>query len=169
MPGCCSWWLIASALACQVDRTSWFDLYPNIDLARKVEAPVFVIHGTQDQEVPVEHGVALAEAALNAYKPWFVEGAGHNNIEVRFLPPCLCLPPHCVRCALAAALAAPAHLQAARVRPVRRVRCRGALSKQGPQLASARSSASCLSARARARGGSGRPAGRWSRGKALRR
>lgn len=68
----------------QLDTTRWFDIYPNIDLIRSTRAHVFVIHGTADKEIPIEHGRGLSEAAHEAFKPWWVEGAGHNNIEVEF-------------------------------------------------------------------------------------
>jgi len=64
------------------DSTPWFDLFPNIDWVRQIKAPLFVLHGTEDVEVPVQHGLALSESAPNAYKPWIIEGAGHNNIEI---------------------------------------------------------------------------------------
>lgn len=64
--------------------TRWFDVYPNIDLIRSTRACVFIVHGVEDQEIAVAHGRVLAEAAPNSFKPWFVQGAGHNNIEVDF-------------------------------------------------------------------------------------
>lgn len=59
----------------------WFDIYPNVDTASQVEAPIFVIHGTADEDVPVEHGIGIVEQAKHCYDPWFIDGAGHNNIE----------------------------------------------------------------------------------------
>lgn len=111
--------------------TPWMDIFANVDLVRRTPAPVFIIHGTEDAEIPVEHGRGLYEAAYSTYTPWseavdgeqwsprdsglepldcecivvirslaclssslpslpspfdcrFVEGAGHNNIEVEF-------------------------------------------------------------------------------------
>jgi len=72
-----------------VPDTRWFDIYPNIDLIKEVKCPVFIIHGTADQEIPVHHGQALASIAPNPYKPYWVEGAGHNNIEVHWREPYL--------------------------------------------------------------------------------
>jgi len=68
----------------EVPKTKWFDIYPNIDIVKHCMAPLFVIHGTEDVEIPVTHGQALITASPNAYKPWFVEGAGHNNIEIHW-------------------------------------------------------------------------------------
>jgi len=67
-----------------VENTSWYDIYANVDRISGVHAPVFVIHGTEDQEIPIHHALGLSEAAPMPYKPWFVEGAGHNNIEVHW-------------------------------------------------------------------------------------
>ncbi len=67
-----------------VESTHWFDIFPNIDVIKHVNSPVFVIHGTQDQEIPLHHGQMLASAAPNKYQPWYVDGAGHNNIEVQW-------------------------------------------------------------------------------------
>ena len=67
-----------------IEATKWFDIYPNIDVVKKVNATLFVMHGTDDKEIPIEHGRALSAAAPKPFKPWFVDGAGHNNIEVDF-------------------------------------------------------------------------------------
>jgi len=68
----------------EVKTTYWFDVFQNAAKIRKVHAPVFVIHGTHDTEIPFEHGVALYEAcpAEHAYSPWWVKEAGHNDIEI---------------------------------------------------------------------------------------
>lgn len=66
----------------QLDYTKWYDIFPNVDLVKRVRAPTFIIHGTEDVEVPIRHGLGLSDAAANPYQPWFVEGAGHNNIEL---------------------------------------------------------------------------------------
>jgi len=67
-----------------VKTTYWFDVFQNASKIRKVGAPVFVIHGTHDEEIPQEHGRALYEAcpADMAYDPWWVKEAGHNDIEI---------------------------------------------------------------------------------------
>jgi hypothetical protein len=112
--GCGLW-----AVGCGLWRSHWFDIFPNIDKARLVAAPVFVMHGTADKEIPVHHGIGLADAVPsdNQYPPyasprlspamlcrldltrccaavllcwcgvvfsWFIEGAGHNNIEIHW-------------------------------------------------------------------------------------
>ena len=58
------------------------DIFPNIDRIPKVKCPTFVIHGLQDAQIHVSHGMGLYERIPDKFKvePWFVEGADHNNI-----------------------------------------------------------------------------------------
>jgi len=60
------------------------DLFANIDKIGDVCCPVFIIHGTQDEIVPCRHGRGLykrCQLAGNAYDPFWVEDADHNNLE----------------------------------------------------------------------------------------
>mmetsp|Transcript_17177 Transcript_17177/g.28544 ORF Transcript_17177/g.28544 Transcript_17177/m.28544 type:complete len:291 (+) Transcript_17177:327-1199(+) len=59
------------------------DRFPNINYAPHIRCPVFIIHGTQDEVVPFWHGQDLFLALSQPWraKPFWVEGAGHNNIE----------------------------------------------------------------------------------------
>ena len=59
-----------------------FDIYPNISRVKNVQAPVFIIHGEEDEEVPVHHGKQLYNLVQEKYKypPYFVEDRGHNDI-----------------------------------------------------------------------------------------
>jgi hypothetical protein len=59
------------------------DRFPNINYAPEIRCPVFIIHGTQDEVVPFWHGQDLFLALSQPWraKPFWVEGAGHNNIE----------------------------------------------------------------------------------------
>jgi pimeloyl-ACP methyl ester carboxylesterase len=59
------------------------DQFPNIDYAADVRCPVFIVHGTIDEVVPFWHGQELFNAVRKEWraKPFWVEGAGHNNIE----------------------------------------------------------------------------------------
>lgn len=68
----------------EVQATYWFDVFQNVSKIENVRAPVFCIHGTHDDEVPFEHGLALFEATPPefAFDPWWVKDAGHNNIEI---------------------------------------------------------------------------------------
>ena len=64
------------------------DKFPNIDYAPEIACPVFIIHGTQDEVVPFWHGQDLFMALRQPWraKPFWVEGAGHNNIEAMLRP-----------------------------------------------------------------------------------
>mmetsp|Transcript_22007 Transcript_22007/g.22743 ORF Transcript_22007/g.22743 Transcript_22007/m.22743 type:complete len:199 (+) Transcript_22007:3-599(+) len=59
------------------------DFFPNIDRISTVACPVYIIHGTRDEIVPFWNGEDLFLAAPVNWraKPYWVEGAGHNNIE----------------------------------------------------------------------------------------
>jgi pimeloyl-ACP methyl ester carboxylesterase len=63
-----------------VTNKLFFDMFPNIDRIESVDSPVFVIHGKEDEVVPVEHGEALAKKCKKKYKPLIIDYAGHNNI-----------------------------------------------------------------------------------------
>jgi len=64
------------------------DKFPNIDYAPHIKCPVFIVHGTQDEVVPFWHGEDLFLALQQQWraKPFWVEGAGHNNIEAMLRP-----------------------------------------------------------------------------------
>ncbi len=53
---------------------------------RNIQAPLLVIHGTEDFVIPVSHGKALFEAAPGPKEILLVEGAGHNNLLQRAGP-----------------------------------------------------------------------------------
>lgn len=63
------------------ERTPCYDIFPNIDLIKQCESPVFIIHGKMDAIVPVIHGMKLYDAAPIAVEPWFVADGEHNDIE----------------------------------------------------------------------------------------
>ncbi|KAI3376761.1 hypothetical protein L3Q82_000360 [Scortum barcoo] len=57
--------------------------YPaSIDKVSKVASPVLVIHGTEDEVIDFSHGLAMYERCPRAVEPLWVEGAGHNDIEL---------------------------------------------------------------------------------------
>ena len=59
-----------------------FDKFPNIDRIKNFDCPVYICHGTRDEIVDVCHGRRLWENCVNKeVQPYFVESAGHNNIE----------------------------------------------------------------------------------------
>eukprot|EP01038_Epipyxis_sp_PR26KG_P008318 gene8318-11253_t len=59
------------------------DMFPNIDRIKNVKCPVWIIHGNRDEVIPFWNGEVLFFAAPIKYraKPFWVEIAGHNNIE----------------------------------------------------------------------------------------
>lgn len=58
-----------------------FDKFPNIDRMANIECPIFIIHGRRDEIVPFYHAEELYSKSKNKYPPYYVEGAGHNNVE----------------------------------------------------------------------------------------
>jgi len=72
-----------------VQETSWFDIYPNIDLIAELEdANIYILQGSDDEVVDVSHGQALAHVATNYTRcrvfHWFPEGGCHNDLEIKF-------------------------------------------------------------------------------------
>jgi len=65
-----------------VKTTHWFDVFQNLAKIQNVNCPVFIIHGTKDQEVPFDHGVSLYDACPMPFEPWWVPEGGHNDIEL---------------------------------------------------------------------------------------
>uniref|UniRef100_H2ZC19 palmitoyl-protein hydrolase n=1 Tax=Ciona savignyi TaxID=51511 RepID=H2ZC19_CIOSA len=64
-------------------KRSWcFDVFPSIEKIPKVTSPVLVIHGTEDEVIDFSHGLAIYEQCPRAVEPLWVEGAGHNDIEL---------------------------------------------------------------------------------------
>ncbi|XP_077391098.1 alpha/beta hydrolase domain-containing protein 17A [Festucalex cinctus] len=63
-------------------KTYCFDAFPNIEKVSKITSPVLVIHGTEDEVIDFSHGLTLFELCPKAVEPLWVEGAGHNDIEL---------------------------------------------------------------------------------------
>ncbi|XP_070541887.1 alpha/beta hydrolase domain-containing protein 17C-like [Ptychodera flava] len=63
-------------------RTWCFDAFPSIEKIGKVMSPVLVIHGTEDEVIDFSHGLAIYERCPRAVEPLWVEGAGHNDVEL---------------------------------------------------------------------------------------
>ena len=57
-----------------------FDRFPNLRHIRRVRAPVLVIHGTDDEVIPVSHGRRLYEAVAAPKQALWVEGAHHDDV-----------------------------------------------------------------------------------------
>ena len=54
----------------------------SIDKVAKITSPVLVIHGTEDEVIDFSHGLAIYERCPRAVEPLWVEGAGHNDVEL---------------------------------------------------------------------------------------
>lgn len=58
------------------------DMFANIDKIREIYVPILLIHGTRDEVVPMTHSETLFDVCKSKLKyTYYVEGAGHNNIE----------------------------------------------------------------------------------------
>ncbi len=57
-----------------------FDKFKNISKIKNVRCPVLVIHGNQDEVIPLWHGKRLFQEANEPKLSFWVEGAGHNNL-----------------------------------------------------------------------------------------
>ena len=58
-----------------------FDKFPNIDRMANIDCPVYIIHGKRDEIVPFYHAQELHRQTRHKYPPYYVDGAGHNNVE----------------------------------------------------------------------------------------
>ncbi|KAJ8983872.1 hypothetical protein NQ317_000908 [Molorchus minor] len=63
-------------------RTWFFDAFPSIDKVPKVMSPTLIIHGTEDEVIDFSHGLTIFEKCPKAVEPLWVEGAGHNDVEL---------------------------------------------------------------------------------------
>ncbi|KAG9511415.1 Alpha/beta hydrolase domain-containing protein 17C, partial [Fragariocoptes setiger] len=63
-------------------RTWFFDAFPNIDKIPKINSPVLVIHGTEDEVIDISHGRSIHSLCKKPVEPLWVEGAGHNDVEL---------------------------------------------------------------------------------------
>lgn len=58
-----------------------FDKFDNRRNLRRSDVPVLIIHGTEDQAIPIGHSERLLEIAGPRAGSWWVEGAGHNDLS----------------------------------------------------------------------------------------
>lgn len=76
---------LASGLrvACPDTKKTWcFDVFPSIEKIAHVQAPTLIIHGTEDEVIDFSAGLQLYERCPKPVDPLWVEGAGHNDIEL---------------------------------------------------------------------------------------
>ena len=57
-----------------------FDKFPNLDKIQRVTCPVLVMHGTEDEVIPFNHGQKLFALAPQPKLALWVESAGHNDL-----------------------------------------------------------------------------------------
>ena len=69
-------------VAFNTSRTWCCDAFPSIDKVNKIGSLVLVIHGTDDEVIDLSHGVAIHDRCQKAVDPLWVEGAGHNDVEI---------------------------------------------------------------------------------------
>jgi pimeloyl-ACP methyl ester carboxylesterase len=58
-----------------------FDKFANIAIIDKINCPLFVLHGKDDNVIPFFHGEAIYNAADEPKMKLWVSGAGHNNLS----------------------------------------------------------------------------------------
>lgn len=58
-----------------------FDVFNNITRVEYINCPCFLIHGTEDTVIPISHSKALLKHLRTPAPPWWVSGAGHNNVQ----------------------------------------------------------------------------------------
>ncbi|ESN95154.1 hypothetical protein HELRODRAFT_114869 [Helobdella robusta] len=66
----------------QTKRTCCLDVFTSIDKVPQIKSPVLVIHGTDDEVIDFSHGLAIFEKCPRTVAPLWVEGAGHNDVEL---------------------------------------------------------------------------------------
>jgi hypothetical protein len=54
--------------------------FDSIDKIDAINAPVLIIHGSEDKIIPLKYGKKLYEAAIQPKALKIIEGAGHNNL-----------------------------------------------------------------------------------------
>ena len=66
----------------------WLDIFPVAAHAKKIRAPLLVLHGAADAVVPVACGRDVHAAAAAPAAPLFLDGVGHDGIEAapEYLP-----------------------------------------------------------------------------------
>lgn len=52
----------------------------NLSRVKAIDIPTWVVHGTNDRVVPVEHGKEVFRASAGAWELTIIEGGGHNDL-----------------------------------------------------------------------------------------
>ena len=62
----------------------WADIFDNLRLLEGLSVPLIVLHGTEDNVVPIVNGETLVRKYDGSCKVFIrVEGANHNNVLVK--------------------------------------------------------------------------------------
>lgn len=76
--------LESGARAVLGEKTSYWgyslDIFKNYEKVEDIECPVLVMHGTEDEVVPIQNGRNIHAGCQNAVEPFWIEGRGHNNM-----------------------------------------------------------------------------------------
>jgi hypothetical protein len=59
------------------------DAYPSLERVGRLQAPLLVLHGEEDEIVPFAHGRALHQAAPGPKRLRAFPGVGHNDLLAR--------------------------------------------------------------------------------------
>lgn len=57
------------------------DPFANVSRVERVTVPTLIVHGTDDEIVPVGHSYQLQALCHTAVKPLYVQSAGHNDLD----------------------------------------------------------------------------------------
>lgn len=71
-------WCVGGPLASVL--MSPVDIFPNCSKARKIECPVAIIHGTDDEIVSIQNGKHLHSLLSDPFEPLWLKGYGHNDM-----------------------------------------------------------------------------------------
>uniref|UniRef100_A0A158R4R7 palmitoyl-protein hydrolase n=1 Tax=Syphacia muris TaxID=451379 RepID=A0A158R4R7_9BILA len=70
-------------VACPGTQRTWCcDAFPSIEKIPRVKCPTLVIHGTDDEVIDFSHGLTIYERCPSSVEPLWVNGAGHNDVEL---------------------------------------------------------------------------------------
>ncbi len=61
------------------------DNFKNLEYVDQINAPLLIVHGTEDDIIPHSHSEKLMEKALDPKKMIIYPGKGHNNLDTREL------------------------------------------------------------------------------------
>lgn len=60
---------------------SWLDIFPNYKWVPRIQRPLLLLHGTEDEVIDVEHSKKLHSLCKQPAEPLWAEGCNHQNLE----------------------------------------------------------------------------------------